>query len=170
MGGRSAQTGASFFNAKEKHLTCKSSDHRPALWLCSGEDSRRLRAVPESPSLSPPHSHFTGANRGATTCQDHRQVSGQAPGLSAPRHKQKADDGTHGRCQGSRIPAPGSSVFLLAWEPSEPKVTWLVNASTPHCPPGSACLIRKRPRAAGRQAEAGTRQCLLEGLGLCGGG
>lgn len=72
---------------------------------------------------------------------------------------------------GARAPAfqrPAPRFFFLPWEPSEPKVTWLVNASTPHCPPGSACLIRKRPRAAGRQAEAGTRQCLLEAhQGLC---
>lgn len=169
MGGRSAQTGASFFNAKEKHLTCKSSDHRPALWLCSGEDSRRLRAVPESPSCHLP----TPTLQGPTEEQRHVRITGKSVVrllTSLPHATSKRQ--MMAPMGGARAPAfqrPAPRFFFLPWEPSEPKVTWLVNASTPHCPPGSACLIRKRPRAAGRQAEAGTRQCLLEGLGLCGG-
>lgn len=109
MEGRSAQTGVSFLMQKKENLTCKSSDHRPALRLCKGEDSRGLRVAPESPSPHLP-----------------------APTLQGPREEQG-----HVRIAGTS----GSG-------------SWLVNAGTQHCPPGSRLLEKeeaKGSRGRGRQ-------------------
>lgn len=58
---------------------------------------------------------------------------------------------------GHALCAPG---FLLSpSEPSEPKVTWLVNTSAQHCPPGSHLLEREKAEGGGVGRGAGTGSC-----------